>query len=152
MNRPCDTCGTTYTARTSRSRYCSPRCRRRAAYTGQAVRQRVTQRSALADPAALTVADAVRSVLDAHDLTGTPRGLSALVLAQRLDAPDSESAAGLAALARQLDALIDAALSSVPPVEAADPIDVLRARRRATLAALRDTAAERKAEREAARS
>jgi hypothetical protein len=134
MNRPCDTCGTTYAAKTSRSRYCSARCRRRAAYTGQAARRRVTQRSVLADPQASTVAAAVLSVLEPHGLTGTPRGRAAMVLAERLDAADSESGAGLAALARQLDAMVDAALASVPTIEAVDPIDVLRARRRSVLA------------------
>jgi hypothetical protein len=30
MERPCDVCGTTYTARRASSRYCSERCKKRA--------------------------------------------------------------------------------------------------------------------------
>lgn len=131
MTRACEQCGQSFDGKTSRARYCSSKCRRRANYTGAAARRRVLEHApATADPSAATVADAVLAVFRAHRLEGSPRCMAALVLARRLDDPTTESGAGLAAVSKQLDALIDAALAAVPTDQAADPLDVLRARRR----------------------
>lgn len=144
MIRTCDTCAREYDAKTVRSRYCSTPCRRRANYTGAAKRRgQVVE----ARPQDATVVHAVRQALGGLGVLDTPRGRAALVLAGRLDAADQESGAGLASLARQLDALVASALAESPGSEP-DPLDVLRARRRARVwEAMREQAVERKAER-----
>lgn len=126
MIRTCEHCSSEYPAKTVRSRYCSDRCRRRANYTGAARRRR----DASSSPESRTVVEAVRQALGGLGVLSTPRGQSALVLAERLDTASSESGAGLAALARQLDALVAAALAESTGTEP-DIVDQLRARRRA---------------------
>lgn len=73
------------------------------------------------------VAGATLRRLEELGAVGTPRGQAALVLASRLGEGRPEPASGLAALARQLDALLAAVEAEAP--RPADVVDELRERR-----------------------
>ena len=127
MERACDSCGALYLARSPLSRYCSPRCAKRAQRTGLA---RSAQGAAtIAEPPAVTqeVEAAVRATLEDAGRLSTPLGQVALALARRLDSPSGDTGAGLAALAKQLAATLAAATADVRPAD--DLLTELRARR-----------------------
>jgi hypothetical protein len=65
--------------------------------------------------------------LDAAERTGTALGQTALLLARRLDAAGREPGMGMAALARQYEATLAAAVKGA--ARAVDPVDELRERR-----------------------
>ncbi len=127
MERACDSCGAPYFARSPLSRYCSPRCAKRAQRTGLA---RSAQGAAMiAEPPAVTqeVQAAVRLALEDAGRLSTPHGQVALALARRLDSPSGDTGAGLAALAKQLAATLAAVTADVRSAD--DLLDELRARR-----------------------
>jgi hypothetical protein len=127
MGRNCDSCGAPYFTRSPLSRYCSPRCAKRAQRTGLA---RSAQGAAtIAQPPAVTqeVEAAVRATLEDAGRLSTPLGQVALALARRLDSPSGDTGAGLAALAKQLAATLAAVTADVRPAD--DLLDELRARR-----------------------
>ncbi len=127
MQRACDACRTLYTAKSPLSRYCSPRCAKRAQRTGLA---RSAQGAAMiAQPPAATqeVEAAVRLALEDAGRLSTPLGQVALALARRLDSPSGDTGAGLAALAKQLAATLAAATTDARPT--GDLLTDLRARR-----------------------
>ena len=127
MKRTCDACGAPYTAKSPLSRYCSPRCAKRAQRTGLA---RSAQGAAMiAEPPAATqeVEAAVRLALEDVGRLSTPLGQVALALARRLDSPSGDTGAGLAALAKQLAATLAAATADARPT--GDLLTDLRARR-----------------------
>jgi hypothetical protein len=127
MGRNCDSCGAPYFTRSPLSRYCSPRCAKRAQRTGLA---RSAQGAAMiAEPPAVTqeVEAAVRATLEDAGRLSTPLGQVALALARRLDSPSGDTGAGLAALAKQLAATLAAVTADVRPAD--DLLDELRARR-----------------------
>ena len=127
MERDCDSCGAPYFARSPLSRYCSPRCAKRAQRTGLA---RSAQGAAMiAEPPAVTqeVEAAVRATLEDAGRLSTPLGQVALALAHRMDAPGGDTGAGLAALAKQLAVTLAAVTADVRPAD--DLLDELRARR-----------------------
>jgi endogenous inhibitor of DNA gyrase (YacG/DUF329 family) len=127
MERACDSCGAPYSAKSPLSRYCSPRCAKRAQRTGLA---RSAQGAAMiAEPPAVTqeVETAVRLALEDAGRLSTPLGQVALALARRLDSPSGDTGAGLASLAKQLAATLAAATADARPT--GDLLDELRARR-----------------------
>ena len=127
MERACDSCRTSYAAKSPLSRYCSSRCAKRAQRTGLA---RSAQGAAtIAQPPAVTqeVEAAVRATLKDAGRLSTPLGQVALTLARRLDAPGGDTGAGLAALAKQLAATLAAVTADVRPAD--DLLDELRIRR-----------------------
>lgn len=65
--------------------------------------------------------------LEAAERLGTPAGVNALTLAQRLDTATAESGSGIAALSKQHLAALEEATRNARV--AADPVDELRARR-----------------------
>lgn len=106
------TCGTAFTARNRRARYCSDRCRKRAQRSTPI--ERVTALPVVPpedEPApepdgsvyAATLAD-----LRAVERESTPLGRTALVLARKLD-QGSDTASGLSAAAKQLEATLASA-------------------------------------------
>ena len=127
MGRNCDSCGAPYFTRSPLSRYCSPRCAKRAQRTGLSRSVPKPAVVAVVPSGAGAVEAAVRGALEAAGRLSAPAGQVALVLARRLDAPGGESGSGLASVARQLAVTLAAATSDVPP--AVDLLDDLRIRR-----------------------
>ena len=122
MQRACDSCGTDYEAKRPSSRYCSTKCRNRAARAGTSKPRVATD----AKPASTstTVADQVRRELGTQ--LDSAAGQMALSLAHRLDgAVDTGSA--MAAVARELRSILAELLGST--IQVADPIDELKAAR-----------------------
>ena len=128
MERKCDVCQPPYQAKRAVSRYCSPKCRQRAARSkarGSEV-ARVTIPSAhIEQPAGLVEATIRR--LQSASVLDSVEGQSALVLARRIESGSAESGSAVAALSRELRAVMDAALKSSAP--AGNLIDELRAQR-----------------------
>ena len=82
----------------------------------------------VAEPEPESVFDATRQVLRRADRIGTPAGQAALVLAMRLDSGE-DSGSGMAALAKQLQAMIAEVTRDAKTTTS--PLDELRARRAA---------------------
>jgi hypothetical protein len=135
MERPCDVCGTTYTATRASSRYCSERCKKRAQRapaTQRSDKRRQARPNAAVVPmpqpdVTAGVAESTRRKLDEMGRLDTPLGQATMVLARRLDRPSGDTGAGLASLAKQLAAMLAAATADVRP--AGDLLTELRARR-----------------------
>jgi hypothetical protein len=122
MQRACDSCGETYEAQRKASRFCSPRCRQRA-QRGQVIN--------LPDPETEPATDgplrsATLDELSAAGRQGTALGVAALLMATRLDSA-SDSAAGIAALTKQWQATLNAAMAGA--TKRADLLDELKGRR-----------------------
>jgi hypothetical protein len=135
VDRACDVCGTTYTAKRASSRYCSERCKKRA-QRAPATQRSGKRRQARPNAAVVSipqpdvtagVAESTRRKLDEMGRLDTPLGQATMVLARRLDRPSGDTGAGLASLAKQLAAMLAAATADVPP--AGDLLTELRARR-----------------------
>jgi hypothetical protein len=127
MQRACDSCRTSYTAKSPLSRYCSSRCAKRAQRTGLARFAAEPAVVAVVPSGAGAVEAAVRGALEAAGRLSAPLGEVALVLARRLDAPGGESGSGLASVAKQLAVTLAAVGSDVRPAD--DLLDDLRIRR-----------------------
>jgi endogenous inhibitor of DNA gyrase (YacG/DUF329 family) len=127
MMRKCDLCGASYVAQRSSSRFCSPRCRSR---NGGAPRQRHVVLSVTSDATdgdgGASLLDAVRSELAAADMTNSALGQLALLLAGKLSDPH-DTAAGIAAVSKELSRVMTAALRGVHV--STDPLDELQKRR-----------------------
>ena len=136
MERACDSCGAPYFARSPLSRYCSPRCAKRAQRTGLARSVPEPAVVATVPSGAGAVEAAVQSALEAAGRLSAPLGQVALVLARRLDAPGGESGSALAAVAKQLTMTLATVTSDAPP--AGDLLHELRIRRDRKLGRLDD--------------
>ena len=111
MDRPCDACGTTYTAKRAASKFCSARCRTRAS-RGQQVGELVALPATPAAPEPETAGAVERATTVAlveADRIDSPLGQVALALARRIDQPGIDTGSAVAALARQLEATLTAA-------------------------------------------
>lgn len=107
MRRACDVCGGEYEARRKTSRYCSTKCRTQASRAGLSeARAEVTPM-----PAMEGVIDATRLELEAAGRLNTAKGQVAMLLARRLETPTAETGSAVAALARQWQASLDAAMA-----------------------------------------
>lgn len=151
MERGCDCCGEAYEAKTVRSRYCSDRCKRRyhrgarPSADGARAKPKKGRGKKAAKPASDSSADepdrsgvgsttaAVLLELQEAKRLHTPLGQAALVLAHRLDASHKDTGAGVASLAKQLQATLTAATAEAE-VDA-DEVDELRRRREEKLRA-----------------
>lgn len=141
MDRACDVCGITYTAKRASSRYCSPRCKTRAHRASDAVKAQPTSKAQPrpeapvvpiptpepAEALAVSVAESTRRALVELGRLESPLGQATMVLARRLDNPGSDTGAGLASLAKQYQATFAVATEGAKVEE--DPLDELRARR-----------------------
>lgn len=148
MEIACAECGNAFEAKRDTARYCSTTCRVRAhrkkgpklpadVKTALAERSRtaeeagpevVTGRVVIDDePEVEGVAAATRKALRDGGVLFTPRGQSAMVLAQRLDAPMLDTGSAVAALVKQLEATLATALEG--QAEEVDELEELRRRR-----------------------
>ena len=129
MQRPCDTCTRLYEAKRVTSRFCSPRCQKRA----QRSPVRLSAASVLPFPAPvdgpLTVATMAELIV--ADRVESSLGQSALLMARRLDTPGADTGSSVAALAREHRATLALALESATNV--LDPVDLVRLRRDARI-------------------
>lgn len=130
MKRACDVCQVSYEAKRAASRYCSPKCRQRAA-RGKAKGQEIPRVVTIPTPDPTVVegglVDAtIRRLRDAGVLDSV-EGQSAIVLARRIEFGVMESGSAVAALSRELRAVMESALKSSTP--AGNLIDELRAQR-----------------------
>jgi len=114
--RTCASCGRQFEAQRSTARYCGSTCRSRA---HRAPVVSVGQANPLRE--------AVRQELEAAGRLETVLGQQALMLADRL-AAQGDTGSAVAALSRELRAVMEAALADAPA--AADALDELAERRR----------------------
>ncbi len=123
MQRVCDECGRFYAAQRTSSRFCSNTCGKR---SQRARAAGIPLRAATPDDreASSELVQAVVRELEAAGRLQTAFGQVAVELARRVASP-FESAAAVAALARELGASMAAALAGV--ADAADPLDEIRA-------------------------
>lgn len=126
MRRPCDQCGTDYEAKRKTSRFCSPACRVQHSRRPDLAATVVALPAPAAEPAVESTEAVTRAELVKHDRVLTPHGQAALQLARALDSPN-ESGSAKAALARQLAATMDLALTGIQV--AGDKVDELASRR-----------------------
>jgi len=131
MMRPCDACGVDYEAKTSRSKFCSAKCKQRSHRGGGEKNGAKRQNEA---PQLASVAAATLLELQEAKRLHTPLGQAALALAHRLDLSHTDTGAGVASLAKQLQATLAAATADVA-AEQADPVDEVRAARERKLRA-----------------
>jgi hypothetical protein len=124
MDRNCDVCGIAYSAHRPNSRFCSDTCRKRA-QRGALTAENGRSEAEFEGPGA--VEGATLAALEAAGRLETPLGQAALTLARRLDHSEREPAAGVATVAKQLGATLEAATAGAN--KAADPLDELKTRR-----------------------
>lgn len=116
IERPCDECGTTYVAKTKRSKFCSATCRvranRRPDKIGAAAKAVVDGESDKAAPPAKpvydTLAEQVRESLDELKALDTISGMAALRVAQQIDR-GGDSGSAVATLSKELSRLVSEA-------------------------------------------
>ena len=125
MQRVCDCCGRTYEAKRSTSRYCTDICRMRAK-RGTPMPLHVVERPAEQQPK--PDGSLLGSVLVALNEAGTidaPAGRLAAQLAARLCDPNAnDSGSAVAALARELRAVLAEAIPT--RAASASPLDAIR--------------------------
>ena len=128
MQRPCDECGTTYTAKRASSKFCTPRCRVRANRRGSDPAP--VSVIALDAPTTALLTDATRVELGV--LAETADGILLLTLAARIDAVPETSPA-LATLSKEFAARKSDLMAHAPNAKANpfDELQALRERRRA---------------------
>lgn len=124
MDRNCDVCGIAYTAHRPSSRFCSDTCRKRAQRGALTVEEGGFEAE---NEAPGPVEGATLVALEAAGRLETPLGQAAVTLARRLDRSQREPAAGVATVAKQLGATLEAATAGVR--RSADPLDELKLRR-----------------------
>ncbi|GGV34133.1 hypothetical protein GCM10010182_67490 [Actinomadura cremea] len=130
MTKTCAHCGETFEARSARAKYCGSTCRARAsekAKRGGHAAPAAAPAPVAELPAPSTLAAAVRGELEAAERLGTFLGAQAVALAGRIDA-GGDTGSAVAALSKELRAVMDAALAGAP--KAADALDELANRRR----------------------
>ncbi|GAA3781268.1 hypothetical protein [Micromonospora maritima] len=122
MTTSCEGCGRSFEAKRSSARFCGATCRKRVSRrpAGLPPAEPVDASSGESD-----LVTSVRLELVAARRLDTVLGQQALVLAARLDVPDTGSA--VAALNKELRATMEAALKGAE--ESGDSVDELKARR-----------------------
>lgn len=115
-DKPCEECGDTFTAKTSRARFCGPACRVRA-------NRRPSKTGATADRAAKKPSSAtlergaligqVAAELAKTGVLDTIPGRAALALAYRIESP-METGSAAASMTRELSRLVAEAKSLTP--------------------------------------
>ena len=127
----CQVCEQPFQAKRDTAKYCGERCKKRAQRGGGAKngKERQAEKPQLASVAAATLLE-----LQEAKRLHTPLGQAALALAHRLDLSHTDTGAGVASLAKQLQATLAAATADVD-AEQADPVDEVRAARERKLRA-----------------
>ena len=128
MTRNCAWCGEAFQAKRPTAKYCGGSCRAKASNASK----RAPRRAPVELPPAPAPADggvvaAVSAELEAADRAESFLGAQALALAARIDA-GSDTGSAVAALSKELRAVMDAALADAP--KAADKLDELSERRK----------------------
>jgi hypothetical protein len=98
------TCGKTFEARHPKARYCSDRCRKRKGKAEATVTQLPTS-----EPVSTGVEAATTKALTDVSRLDSPLGQACLVLARRLDRPGLDTGSAVAAVAKQLEAMLASA-------------------------------------------
>ena len=127
-------CGKTFATRSNRARYCSDRCRKRAQRSGGGEVVELPAKVGQVEGSSLAQAGPVElatvEALTAADRLETPHGAMALSLARRMDEPGLDTGSALAAVSRQLDAILTVALRGAGAASAPQQLqDELAARR-----------------------
>ena len=122
MQRTCGKCGNEYTAKNSRSRYCSDLCRAKASKAPKAAVIALPESVPSGSVYASTLAE-----LTAGGVAESSLGAAALEIARRVDNSTGESISSLSAGVRELRATMAEALKDAKVKES--PLDQLRARR-----------------------
>lgn len=130
MERPCDVCGTAYEAKRKTSRYCSTRCRTRASRAGGVKVVDLPTVPPESPPGLGSVAAATLAALEMAERANTPMGQASLALARRLDEPGADTGSAMAAVAKQLEAMLASATKGAASASSPDQLrDELAARR-----------------------
>ena len=125
MLKACLSCGRPFEAQRSAAKFCGDTCRQRAKRAGGLTV------APTATPTGSPLVEVTRTTLSDAGVLDTVSGQSALLLAERLGG-GTETGAAMAALSKQLEALVAAALASV---SRADQMDEVTQRRDAKLRA-----------------
>lgn len=125
----CDSCGTTFTARHPRARWCSDRCRKRGQQVGEVVALPAADPEAAATAGPVEAATA-KALAEAERID-TPLGQAALALARRIDQPGIDTGSAVAALVRQLEATLATATRGASAATSPQQLQDELARRRA---------------------
>lgn len=126
MDRQCDVCGATYTAKRATSRYCGATCRVTSSRKG-ASRPKIAAVPAPA-PAESPIYDATLRRLDEAGQVDSPLGRKALNLAKLIDSPPPMTHSSIAGWSKEHTAALTAALAEAP-AQAVSLTDQLKARR-----------------------
>lgn len=118
MTVPCQTCGTQFDAKRAAAKFCGDTCRKRAQRTPQAP---LTTGETVTSGLAVVTA----SALAAAGVTETIAGQQALFIVRAMTGT-AQTGAAIAALSKQLQAVMVEALQSQ---QRSDPLDELRRRR-----------------------
>lgn len=137
MERNCEACGGSFESKRRDTRFCSSKCRLRAHRGGgtQVVELKAPAKKGRKEAAVQAdgpsgpgeVEQATITQLEEAGRLDSPRGKAALVLARRLDAVTFDTGSAVAAVVRQWDATLEAAVAGAHM--AADPVDEVRRRR-----------------------
>lgn len=135
MDRSCEVCSTPYRPTRSTAKYCSPRCKKRAADKRVADRLAAERADAQPGPAetspSTALVDQVRAELEEAGRLNTVIGRQALLLASRLETNTNDTGGSAAAVSKELRAVMAEAMSGVHQAE--DPVqqsqDELKKRR-----------------------
>lgn len=125
MRVTCSACGLGFDAKSPQARYCSARCRQRGSRAGRASVSQIMAPKPSGVDGPLTAA--TRQALVSAGREGSPHGIAALLLAQRLDHPTGDTGSAVASMVREHRATLEQATRGVALV--GDPLDELRARR-----------------------
>ena len=131
MDRSCEVCGASYAAKRATAKYCSPKCRKRAADRREA--ERAAERAASSQVSAsdqrrpepsTEFADRIAAELEAAGRLDTVPGRQALLLARRLEDPETSFGSAAASLSKELREVMAEAMAGV--AQAGDPVDAIR--------------------------
>lgn len=130
MTRNCDVCRKPFEAKRPQARFCGATCRKRNSRGAGPTAPMPKSAPVVPVPAEAAGAGLIATVvneLTAADRLNTAVGQCALRLAVRMETSTVDTGAGLAAMSKELRAVMAQALAGAQ--EAEDPIDELRARR-----------------------
>jgi hypothetical protein len=117
MQQQCASCGRDYVARRSNSRFCGDTCKKRAQRAGGAPAERSDDGPKDDGPLVLITSE---TLADAGVLE-TVAGAQSVLLARRMES-GHETGAAMAAMSKQLQALVDAAMASVKRADRMDEV------------------------------
>ncbi|ARG91408.1 hypothetical protein C3472_19955 [Mycobacterium kansasii] len=125
MQRQCAQCNRPFEAQRPQAKYCGATCRVRASRAGGSSSAAKAPPAVAAVEGAADLVSAVTAELTAAGRESSALGVQAIAIAERMARFDTS--AGLAALSKELRAVMASALQNAAPV--ADAVDELKARR-----------------------